>query len=628
MIVQLSESELITREILTIRDPIKIDKIVEALGLRILPRDLRSKDSKAVLWSIFSQWLPLSATVLLSVIQHIPSPKASQASRTGLLIKKSPSGASIPDSVRDSMSQCDFHSVFSLAYVSKMVSIPTSDLPKFLKKRLTADEMRERGRQLREKSNRDGLNEDAAIGCSTTGDTDADTDNIHKENDSRDQSLVGFARLYSGSISVGDELLVLSPKFNPHKPAEFIAKFIVSELYMFMGRDLVSLDRVPAGNIFGVGGAEKSILKNATICSSLPAPNLASVGMNLDPIVRVAVEPTNPREVQLLERGLRLLNQADPCVQVLLQENGEMIMLTAGELHLERCIKDLRERFAKIDIQSSEPVVPFRETIVQTPALHIMNDGNSNMEELGKADIAFVGANLTLQIRVRPLPEKLSSALERITNYMRKSISGNQTSNSNLTTNIAETAAFGTDFSEDGFHERFLRILSQEVENISEFTELYGDLLADTCSLGPRKLGPNLLIDRTGLMSQRVFSEKGISTREGTPPSPETKSAFRAIEDAIVGGFQLATQQGPLCNEPLYGVACILENVSTIDDLEGKEADYPEVRRESTLKNYSSLSGQIITLMRDSIRQCFLAWSSRLMLAMYSCEIQASSMFN
>lgn len=40
-------------------------------------------------------------------------------------------------------------------------------------------------------------------------------------------------------------------------------------------------------------------------------------------------------EMDKLDRGLRLLNQADPCVEVMLQETGEHVILTAGELHLE-----------------------------------------------------------------------------------------------------------------------------------------------------------------------------------------------------------------------------------------------------------------------------------------------------
>lgn len=38
-----------------------------------------------------------------------------------------------------------------------------------------------------------------------------------------------------------------------------------------------------------------------------------------------------------LTEGLHLLNQADSCVQVMLQETGEHVILTAGELHLEVC---------------------------------------------------------------------------------------------------------------------------------------------------------------------------------------------------------------------------------------------------------------------------------------------------
>lgn len=122
------------------------------------------------------------------------------------------------------------------------------------------------------------------------------------------------------------------------------------------------------------------------------------------PIVRVALEPENPGkpsscsdsnrplnnltlvDLPKLVEGLRLLNQADPCVEVLVQETGEHVILTAGELHLEvcspharclllrltrfstplqRCLKDLRERFAKCAITASEAIVPFRETAVK-----------------------------------------------------------------------------------------------------------------------------------------------------------------------------------------------------------------------------------------------------------------------
>lgn len=49
-------------------------------------------------------------------------------------------------------------------------------------------------------------------------------------------------------------------------------------------------------------------------------------------------------EMPKLVSGMHLLNQADPCVEVLIQETGEHVLVTAGEVHLQRCLDDLRER--------------------------------------------------------------------------------------------------------------------------------------------------------------------------------------------------------------------------------------------------------------------------------------------
>lgn len=46
-----------------------------------------------------------------------------------------------------------------------------------------------------------------------------------------------------------------------------------------------------------------------------------------------------------LINGLRLLNQADACVKVYIQETGEHVLVTAGEVHLQRCIDDLKYRY-------------------------------------------------------------------------------------------------------------------------------------------------------------------------------------------------------------------------------------------------------------------------------------------
>jgi ribosome assembly protein 1 len=84
--------------------------------------------------------------------------------------------------------------------------------------------------------------------------------------------------------------------------------------------------------------------------------------------VRVALEPAQPADMPRLIAGMRLLAQADPCVETFQQRTGEHVIVTAGELHLERCLNDLRERFARgVEIQAGKPIVPFRETAIKAP---------------------------------------------------------------------------------------------------------------------------------------------------------------------------------------------------------------------------------------------------------------------
>lgn len=90
----------------------------------------------------------------------------------------------------------------------------------------------------------------------------------------------------------------------------------IGDLYLLMGRELESLDSVAAGNVVGIGGLEEHILKSATLSSTLACPSFSELSQMAVPILRVAVEPAKPSEMAQLVQGLKLLNQADPCVQV------------------------------------------------------------------------------------------------------------------------------------------------------------------------------------------------------------------------------------------------------------------------------------------------------------------------
>ena len=101
-----------------------------------------------------------------------------------------------------------------------------------------------------------------------------------------------------------------------------MASFTVRNLYLLMGRELESLSSVPAGNVLGIGGLQNCILKSATISSTLACPPFTALPYDVRPIVRVAVEPLHPGNMSALHRGMCLLNQADPIVEVLVQETG------------------------------------------------------------------------------------------------------------------------------------------------------------------------------------------------------------------------------------------------------------------------------------------------------------------
>jgi elongation factor 2 len=79
--------------------------------------------------------------------------------------------------------------------------------------------------------------------------------------------------------------------------------------------------------------------------------------------VRVAVEVKNASDLPKLVEGLRKLAKADPLVLCYTEESGEHIVAGCGELHVEICLKDLEEDYAKCPLKKGDPVVSYKETV-------------------------------------------------------------------------------------------------------------------------------------------------------------------------------------------------------------------------------------------------------------------------
>ena len=84
---------------------------------------------------------------------------------------------------------------------------------------------------------------------------------------------------------------------------------------------------------------------------------------SVSPVVRIAVDPVNPNDLNKFVEGLKKLCRSDQLVQVEM-DNGQHIIAGAGELHLEVIVKDLEKLYAKVPIKVSEPIVTYKESVL------------------------------------------------------------------------------------------------------------------------------------------------------------------------------------------------------------------------------------------------------------------------
>ncbi|KAF2077004.1 hypothetical protein CYY_001713 [Polysphondylium violaceum] len=171
-----------------------------------------------------------------------------------------------------------------------------------------------------------------------------------------------FGRVFSGVVRTGQKVRIMGVNYIPGKKEDLFLKSIQRTVLM-MGRDTKQIEDCPCGNIIGLVGVDQFLVKSGTITTSEVAHNIRVMKFSVSPVVRVAVQPKNPSELPKLVEGLKRLAKSDPCVLCYTEESGEHIVAGAGELHLEICLKDLAEDHAGIEINTSDPVVSFCESV-------------------------------------------------------------------------------------------------------------------------------------------------------------------------------------------------------------------------------------------------------------------------
>ncbi|PWY72632.1 P-loop containing nucleoside triphosphate hydrolase protein [Aspergillus eucalypticola CBS 122712] len=289
-----------------------------------------------------------------------------------------------------------------------------------------------------------------------------------------------FGRVFSGTVRSGIKVRIQGPNYIPGKKEDLFIKAIQHTVLM-MGRKVVPIDDMPAGNIVGVVGIDQFLLKSGTISTSDTAHNLKVMKFSVMPVVQRSVAVKNAHDLPKLVEGLKRLSKSDPCVLTMTNNSGEYIIAGTGELHLEICLKDLEEDHAGVPLNLSDPVVhQYRETV----------SAQSSITALSKSP----NKHNRLYMVAEPMVKELSQTIEA-----------------------------GNISPRDDFKAR-ARILADDFGwDITDARKIW--------AFGPDTYSANLLVDQTKAVQY-----------------------LQEIKDSVVSGFQWATREGPVAEEPMRSV--------------------------------------------------------------------------
>ena len=192
--------------------------------------------------------------------------------------------------------------------------------------------------------------------------------------------LLGFCRVLSGKITSGSEVWIKTPKTISEQDKDNkslqnrsdqdlsgqdynLERVKVHRVFLLTGQLLNEVQSVPAGNLCGV---ELGMIKRykAGFISNLPVPGLNLCPRNpIQNLTKVVITSKQPEDHHKLLSGLRLLDKVDPKCELSLEAGGQLVLAVNGEIHLEKCLRDLDKEFAKVGINYHQMMTSFRETV-------------------------------------------------------------------------------------------------------------------------------------------------------------------------------------------------------------------------------------------------------------------------
>lgn len=168
--------------------------------------------------------------------------------------------------------------------------------------------------------------------------------------------MVAACRIFSGTIKKGQNVYLVGKQ----------AEKRVQQVMLYKGPQYIQMDEIPSGNILGVIGMP-DVTSGETLCSTENhIEPFESIKHIFDPVVTKSIEPKNPNDLPKVIEFLRQKSREDPTLVVTIkEETGEYLVCGLGELHINAKVeRPLQDK--GIEIQTSQPIVVYRETVSST----------------------------------------------------------------------------------------------------------------------------------------------------------------------------------------------------------------------------------------------------------------------
>lgn len=424
---------------------------------------------------------------------------------------------------------------------------------------------------------------------------------------------------------------------------------------------------------------ELGVERCLTLCDAADGPYFETpYSSQAFALVRVSIEPQHITDLDALLRGLRLLHKADPSVVVEAMVTGENVLGCCGDEHLKRCVSDLQNLYARgVHLRISQPLVAVRESIAgstgggqlknsqlwmpiwfshvldaSTEATSQFSAGhNSEHEEaealppqpvddkpidrismsgLGVISVWTSNRKVCFFVSCAALPPEVLDWMDAHAEELESVVHRGRAS-------VAFSGGRGEATLTDCLHE-ISRQLEERMSQAPEGTFPAGRISGMSVTKGSR----TVLLDATEAARPLWDSTQVSKAAEGgtdqTAPRagqqagtagnalPGTDAPPDWMWPSALAGFRLASIAGPLCEEPMRGVAFILHGCTLVDGSEAEEGApclTPASKPSSSADPYGPMSGQLMSAMREACRYClFRKGCSRICEAMLSLEVQ------